>query len=92
MRPGYIALIFWFLAACAAFGIINSLRTRISGGETRSYRLDKEPIRFMMLVLEKVFFIGLAIAETLYAFGLTGDPLAALLSYLSFLPFHGTGV
>jgi hypothetical protein len=92
MRPGYIALIFWFLAACAAFGIINSLLTWSGHGETGSYRVGKEPIRFMMLVLEKVFFIGLAIAETLYAFGLTGDPLAALLYYLSFLPFHGTGV
>ena len=50
MRPGYIALIFWFLAACAAFGIINSLLTWSGHGETGSYRVDKEPIRFMMLV------------------------------------------
>jgi hypothetical protein len=37
-----------------------------------------------MVVLGKVFFIGLAIAETLYALELIGDPLAAIYSHLPF--------
>lgn len=82
MRPGYIALIFWFFAACATFGITNSLRTGITHSESATFRRDEEPLRFMMVILGKVFFIALAIAETLYALGLTGDPLAAIYSYI----------
>jgi TRAP-type mannitol/chloroaromatic compound transport system permease large subunit len=84
MRPGYVALFFWVLAACAAFGIVNSLRTGIAHGENRSYHIDAEPIGFMMVILVNVFFIGFAIAETLYALGLSGDPMAALRSHMPF--------
>jgi hypothetical protein len=38
-----------------------------------------------MVILGRVFIIGLAIAETLYAFSLTGDPMAAL---QSIMPVH----
>ncbi len=85
MRPGYIALIFWVLAAAAVYGIVSSLRTGVTRGETRSFRIDEEPIGFTMVILGKVFMIGLAIAETLYALGLAGDPLAAISAYI---PLH----
>lgn len=84
MRPGYIALISWFFATCAAFGIVNSLRTGITHSESGTFQMDEQPIRFMMVILGKVFFIGIAIAETLYALGLTGDPIAAIRSHLPF--------
>ena len=64
MRPGYIALIFWFFAACATFGIIDSMRTGITHSESATFQRDEEPVRFMMVILGKVFFIALAIAET----------------------------
>ena len=35
-----------------------------------------------MVILGKVFFIALAMAETLYALGLTADPLAGIYSYV----------
>ena len=82
MRPGYIALIFWFFAACASFGIIDSMRTGITHSESATFQRDEEPVRFMMVILGKVFFIALAIAETLYALGLTADPLAGIYSYV----------
>jgi hypothetical protein len=82
MRPGYIALIFWFFAACATFGIINSLRTGTTHSESATFQRDEEPVMFMMVILGKVFFIALAIAETSYALGITGDPLAAIYSYI----------
>jgi hypothetical protein len=84
MRPGYIALIFWGLAACAVFGIVKSYRTGIAHGEFATFRRGQEPVRFMMVILGRVFFIVLAIAETLYALGLAGDPIAALRSYIPF--------
>ena len=84
MRPGYIALIFWFFAACAAFGVVNSLRTGIAHSDSGTFQRDEEPVRFMVVILGRVFFIALAIAETLYALGLTGDPIAAICSYAPF--------
>jgi hypothetical protein len=84
MQPAYIALIFWALAACAVFGIIKSWRTGVAT-DTFTYRSDENPIAFLMVILGRVFVIGLAIAETLYAFGLAGNPIAALHSVM---PVH----
>ena len=84
MRPGYIALIFWALSALALSGILKSLRTGVATS-TFTYREDREPIAFMLVILGRVFVIVLAIAETLYAFGLAGDPMAAL---RTMMPFH----
>jgi hypothetical protein len=81
MRPGYIALIFWALAACAAFGIRRSLQTG-HATSTFTYWRDQNPSGFWMVILGRVFIVGLAIAETLYVFGLTGDPIAALRSIM----------
>ena len=82
MRPGTIALIFWALAACAVFGIRRSLRTG-RATDTFTYWRDQNPGAFWLIILGRVFVVGLAIAETLYAFGLTGDPIAALRSILA---------
>jgi len=87
MQPAYIALIFWVLAACAVFGIIKSWRTCVATA-TFTYRSDENPVVFMMIILGRVFVVGLAIAETLYAFGLTGDPIVALHSVM---PIHSVG-
>jgi hypothetical protein len=84
MRPGYIALIFWGLSAFAVFGILKSLRTGVATS-VFPYREDQNPGAFMMIILGRMFVIVFAIAETLYAFGLTGDPIAALRSTM---PFH----
>lgn len=85
MRPGYIALVFWFLSACAVFGISKSLRTGVAADETVAYRRDQNPCMFMMVISGKMAVFPFAIAETLYAFGLTGDPVAAIRSDM--LPF-----
>jgi hypothetical protein len=84
MRPAYVALFFWVLAACAAFGIVKSWRTGVATNPF-TWRRDENPGMFMMVILGRVFLIGFAIAETLYALGLTGDPVAALQSVM---PFH----
>jgi hypothetical protein len=85
MRPAYIALIFWVLAACAVFGIARSWRTGVAT-DNFAYRRDEEPVAFMLVILGRVFVIGLAVAETLYALGLIGDPIATLHAYMPFLP------
>jgi len=82
MRPGTIALIFWILAACAVFGIRRSLLTG-HATDTFTYWRDRNPGAFWTIIFGRVFIVGLAIAETLYAFGLTGDPIAALRSILA---------
>ena len=82
MRPVYIAFAFWILSACAVFGILNCLRTEVANGETVPYRLDQNPCLFMAVILGKMIVFPLAIAETLYAFGLTGDPMAAIWSVM----------
>lgn len=84
MRPAYIALIFWGLSACAVFGISKCLRTGIAQGEFFTYREDRNPVSFWLEILGRVLIIVFAIAETLYAFGLTGDPLVALRSIMPF--------
>jgi hypothetical protein len=91
MRPTYIALIFWILAACAVFGIINSRRTGVAI-DTFTYRRDENPSIFTIVILGNVFVIGLSIAETLYALGLTGDPLVVLRSLLSIFPYHAESI
>jgi hypothetical protein len=83
MRPGYIALVFWVLSACAVYGILKSLRTGVATS-TFTYRADENPVMFMMVILGRTCVIGLAIAETLYAFGLIRDPIAALRSIMLF--------
>jgi hypothetical protein len=83
MRPGYIALVFWALSACAVFGILKSLRTGVAT-DTFTYRQDQNPGMFMMVILGRMFVIAFAFAETLYALGLTGDPIAALQSIMPF--------
>ena len=84
MRPGYIALVFWGLSVVAVFGISKSLRTGVATGAF-TYRADQNPGAFMLTILSRVFVIVIAVAETLYAFGLTGDPIAAL---RSIMPLH----
>jgi hypothetical protein len=84
MRPGYIALVFWVLSAFAVFGILKSLRTGVAT-DPFAYRVDQNPGAYMMVILGRMSVIGFTIAETLYAFGLTADPIAAL---RSILPFH----
>ena len=81
MRPGTIELVFWVLAACAVFGIRRSLRTG-RATDVFTYRKDENPGAFWMIILGRVFLIGLAIAETLYAFGLSGDPIGVLRSIM----------
>jgi len=83
MRPGYIALIFWGLSVFAVFGVLKSLRTGVATG-VFTYREDQNPGTFMMIILGRMFVIVFAIAETLYAFGLMGDPMAALRSIMLF--------
>ena len=70
MRPGHIAFAFWILSACADSGILNCLRTGVANGETVAYRRDQNPCMFMTVILGKMIVFPLAIAETLYAFGL----------------------
>jgi hypothetical protein len=81
MQPCYIALILWGLSACAFFGIIRSLSTG-AATSTFTYRVNQSPVAFVTVILGRFFLIGLAVAETLYAFGLTGDPIAALQSIM----------
>jgi hypothetical protein len=50
MRPGYIALIFWALSACAFFGIVRSLRTG-RATSTFTYSQEQEPLGFWMVIL-----------------------------------------
>jgi hypothetical protein len=85
MQPAYVALIFSVLAACAGFGIVKSWRTGVAT-DTFTYRRDENPILFMLVILGRVFVIAFAVAETMYALGLTGDPITALHSYMPFLP------
>ena len=83
MRPAYIALIFWIFSVIAVFGIRKSLRTGVATS-TFTYQRDQNPRMFMMVILGRMLVIALAIAETLYAFGVTCDPIAALRSITSF--------
>ena len=84
MRPGYIALIFWALSAAAVFGVVKSLQTGVAT-DVCSYRQDENPGMFTMVLFGRLSVIVFAVAETLYAFGLTDDPIAALRSVM---PFH----
>jgi hypothetical protein len=84
MRPGYIALIFWGLSICAVYGIIHGFRSAVVRGPY-TYHQETNPIAFSLVMLSKVFVIGLAVAETLYAFGLIDDPIVALNAVM---PFH----
>jgi hypothetical protein len=85
MRPGYIALVFWGVSAFAVFGILKSLQTGVVTGSIFTYRINQQPVAFLSVILGRTFIIAIAIAETLYALGLTGDPIAA---FRSIMPFH----
>jgi hypothetical protein len=91
MPPAYIALIFWVLAACAVLDIFKSWRTGVAT-DPFTWRRDENPGMFMMVIIGRVLVIALAIAETLYALGLTDDPIAALQSIAPFHPLPHRGI
>jgi hypothetical protein len=47
--------------------------------------IDGNPVGFCLIISMKAGFVGVAIAEILYAFGLVGDPFAHTKHALPFL-------
>ena len=82
MPPGHIALVFWFLSLFALWGIVHDLRTGVATSRGWVFRSDENPIGFLLVILSKVFVIGLAVAETFHAMGLGSDPFLYLHSLL----------
>jgi hypothetical protein len=57
---------------------MRDLATGESEGEVYRYRIDTNPIGFILIVGGKVFGIVFFIAIILHAFGLVGDPIKPL--------------
>jgi len=83
MRPGYIALVFWALSACAVFGILKSLRTGVAT-DTFTYRQDQNPGMFMMSFWAECSSSHLRLRK-LCTHSPNGDPIAALQSSCRFI-------
>jgi hypothetical protein len=84
MPVGYIALIFGIFGLIAAYTIQNDIKRGVTWDQW-TFALDQNPIMFSVAILGKASIVVLAIAEILHAFGLVGDPIAAL---RAILPFH----
>jgi hypothetical protein len=76
------------------FGFLASARSGASGKISHQARsqsrgwtcaIDDNPVGFCLIISMKAGFVGLAIAEILYAFGLVGDPFALIKHALPFL-------
>jgi hypothetical protein len=78
MSPAWIAVIFTFLAACAAWGIRSAFRTGVAGDGLYRFDRDESPIGFAVLIAGKLLVIGFAAAEILHALKLCGDPVVML--------------
>jgi hypothetical protein len=83
MPVGYIALIFGIFGLVAAYTIQNDIKRGVTWDQ-RTFALDQNPIMFSVAILGKASIVALAIAEILHAFGLVGDPIAALRAILPF--------
>jgi hypothetical protein len=78
MSAPAIAAIFGPLMILAAWGIKRDLATGVARDELYSFRADRNPLGFLVVISGKIFIIGFGAAVILHAFGLMGDPVEAL--------------
>jgi hypothetical protein len=90
MSDNAIAGFFIGLGVYLAVSLVSDLRTGIIADNSRGdVDVRDLPGLFYVRTLIKVFVIGLAIAVSLHAFGLIGDPFVWMREYLPFLmPRH----
>jgi hypothetical protein len=85
MPPAFIATVFGVLGLCAIWGIRQNITSGTVSSRGWTCTIDDNPVGFCLIISMKAGFVGLAIAEILYAFGLVGDPFALIKHALPFL-------
>ncbi|SDR91359.1 hypothetical protein [Bradyrhizobium canariense] len=86
MSPTFNGIIFGILGLAALWGITKNIRTGTATSRGWTCTLDDNPIGFCLIVCVKAAVIGLAIAEIMYALGLSGDPIKDIQHAFPFLP------
>jgi hypothetical protein len=86
MPPAFIATVFGILGLAAIWGIGKNITTGTATSRGWTCTIDDNPVGFCLIVATKGAMVGFAIAEILYAFGLSGDPIARIKQALAFLP------
>ena len=88
MSPALIATVFGFLGLCAIWGIRQNITSGTASSRGWTCTIDDNPAGLYLIISMRAAFVGLAIAEILYAFGLIGDPFAYIKLYVTHaLPF-----
>lgn len=85
MATAFIATVFGFLGLCAIWRIRRNIKSGTTSSRGWTCTIDGNPVGFCLIISMKAGFVGAAIAEIFYAFGLVGDPFAHIKHALPFL-------
>jgi hypothetical protein len=78
MHPWAAAIVMGGLALLAAWSVARALREGIASSFVRTYHVDEEPVGYGLCVLSEMGVVALGAATVLHAFGIIGEPFAAI--------------
>jgi hypothetical protein len=84
MPSAFIATIFGILGLFAIWGIQNNIRTGTATSRGWTCTVENNRVGFCLIVSTKAAFVGFAITEMLYVFGLVRDPIVRIKHALPF--------
>jgi hypothetical protein len=78
LHPWIVALVMGSLAVLAAVAVARDLRTGVASSFVRQYHVDGDPVGYTLCILGEVGIVVLGAAMVLHAFGIVGNPIAAI--------------
>jgi hypothetical protein len=77
-HPWIAATVLGLFAALVAWRLPRSLREGVASSFVREYHVDENPIGYSLCILSDMGIIVLGTAVVLHAFGILGEPFAAI--------------
>ena len=78
MHPWIAAGVLGCFAVLAACSLARALREGVASSFVREYHMSEDPVGYALCVLGELGIVVLGIATVLYAFGIVGNPFAAI--------------
>ena len=86
MHPWLAAAVLGCIAVLSVPTLVRGLRDGVASSFVREYHLDENPVGYSLCIMGEIGIIALGAAAVLHAFGIVGNPFAAIQSLLpSFL-------
>jgi hypothetical protein len=78
MHPWIAATVLGPLAVLAAWNVARAVREGVATSFVRKYYVDENPIGYSLCILSHIGIVTLGATMVLHAFGIIGDPIAAI--------------